>query len=213
MCLATPHSHRRFRTFILAPGSWPDILLLTSHLSRLVFARLVPPPTLDIYHILSPSPSAIKGMATTCTLSSPQKRKASSDSSIDRRPTPESTYSSSHAASLASQQQPKWHDLMMRDAPAPSDYERMKRHDSAQRRIKNFIFSDNDIDWRSIPVIEDTPYNHSVLEHRQDLRCKASRQYLQEVLHTFRKPKLDDITSSDDGMVIIDGEEMVDMIG
>ena len=101
----------------------------------------------------------------------------------------------------------------MRDAPAPSDYERMKRHDSAQRRIKHFIFSDNDIDWRSIPVIEDAAYNHAMLEHRQDLRCKASRQYLQEVLDTFRIPKLDDITTTHDGSIVIDGEEMVDMIG
>lgn len=213
MCLATPHSHRRLRTSRLSVG------VLARHITHMpsvttLFARVVSPPTtLANYNIPLSSSSAVKGMATILTSSSPQKRKAFNTSSIERSSTPVSTYAYSHAASLASQPQPKWHGQMMRDAPVPSDYERLKRHDSAQRRIKQFIFSNNDIDWRSIPVIEDTPFKHAVLAHRRDLRCKASRQYLQEVLHTFRNPKPHDSTTTKDGMIIIDGEEMVDMIG
>lgn len=81
--------------------------------------------------------------------------------------------------------------------------------------MKRFIFGDYNIDWRSIPTVdEDTPFNHATLLYRSDLRCKASREYYMEILNGFRIKPVDRSTAflSDTGTIIIDGEEVVDMI-
>lgn len=81
--------------------------------------------------------------------------------------------------------------------------------------MKRFIFGDYNIDWRSIPAVdEDTPFNHATLLYRSDLRCKASRDYYMEILNGFRIKSADrsTVSLSDTGVVIIDGEEVVDMI-
>lgn len=81
--------------------------------------------------------------------------------------------------------------------------------------MKRFIFGDYDIDWRSIPAVdEETLFNHATLLYRSDLRCKASRDYYMEILNGFRIKSVDRSTAllSDTNTIIIDGEEVVDMI-
>ncbi|KAK4496320.1 hypothetical protein PRZ48_012300 [Zasmidium cellare] len=81
--------------------------------------------------------------------------------------------------------------------------------------MKRFIFGDYNIDWRSIPAVdEDSLFNRATLLYRRDLRCKASREYYMEILNGFRiKPRDPSASISENNTVLIDGEEVVDMIG
>lgn len=93
------------------------------------------------------------------------------------------------------------------------DPDRGKRHNEARRQIRASIFDNNHVDWKSIPAVEETSIRLLKLWQRTDLRCNASHQRLLMVLEQFVVPDVNEVTRKADGIVIVDGEELVDMIG
>lgn len=105
--------------------------------------------------------------------------------------------------------------LLMPENTASQDSTYHENQRRARRRIRNFVFEDVHLDWKSAPTLcEDHPFEHRVLEMHRDLRCNASRSYLyqiRDVLRRLRTPT--SMSISESGTLFIDGEEVIDMIG
>ncbi|KAF2210460.1 hypothetical protein CERZMDRAFT_91181 [Cercospora zeae-maydis SCOH1-5] len=93
------------------------------------------------------------------------------------------------------------------------------RHAYYRRRIRQQIFNEVHLDWKSAPVLCDERYDYASLLYRPGLRCTASPQYLLEVQDTIRRQAITNAMIQDSdpernvSVVCIDGEEMIDMIG
>ncbi|SMY29452.1 unnamed protein product [Zymoseptoria tritici ST99CH_1A5] len=84
-----------------------------------------------------------------------------------------------------------------------------------RRNIKLGIFGDNDLDWKSIPTWHENGRPWWILNRMPHLRCESDPAYFATILESFRlqKPAMASSTSSNSDTIIVDGEEMVDMIG
>jgi hypothetical protein len=149
--------------------------------------------------------------ATTMTSadSSPCKKRRTSSGSIAYSTSSTSSYffdSGSRESSIASE------DQLMANHVDPAA---LQKSMELRRRIKQVVFKGNDIDWRSIPTIYDDGYMRHVLARIPHLRCQSGEAYLAIVMNDFRmhKPSSASTTGPDFDTVVIDGEEMVDMIG
>ncbi|EME84366.1 uncharacterized protein MYCFIDRAFT_210860 [Pseudocercospora fijiensis CIRAD86] len=105
--------------------------------------------------------------------------------------------------------------LLMPDVTPPQDAFHLERQRCARRRIKSFVFEDVHLDWKAAPTLyEDHPFEHKVLEMHLHLRCNASRSYLYQVRDDLRRLQTPiSVSTNESGVLIIDGEEIVDMIG
>ncbi|SMR60948.1 unnamed protein product [Zymoseptoria tritici ST99CH_3D1] len=84
-----------------------------------------------------------------------------------------------------------------------------------RRNIKLGIFGDNELDWKSIPTWHENGRPWWILNRMPHLRCESDPAYFATILESFRlqKPAMASSTSSNSDTIIVDGEEMVDMIG
>ena len=105
--------------------------------------------------------------------------------------------------------------LLMPDLTPPQDASHLERQRRARRRIKSFVFEDVHLDWKAAPTLcEEHPFEHKVLEMHLNLRCNASRSYLYQVRDDLRRLQAPiSVSTNESGALIIDGEEIVDMIG
>ncbi|KJX96559.1 hypothetical protein TI39_contig614g00005 [Zymoseptoria brevis] len=84
-----------------------------------------------------------------------------------------------------------------------------------RRNIKLGIFGDNELDWKSIPTWHENGRPWWILNRMPHLRCESDSAYFATILESFRlqKPAMASSASSNSDTIVIDGEEMVDMIG
>ncbi|PPJ50149.1 hypothetical protein CBER1_04840 [Cercospora berteroae] len=128
------------------------------------------------------------------------------------------TDDSIQSTSSTSSTRSRFHEgMLMPDAtPDPSA---KARHAYYRRRVRQQVFNEVHLDWKSAPVLCDERYDYASLLYRPGLRCTASPQYLLEVQDTIRRQNTADAVVRDSGsestttVVCIDGEEMIDMIG
>lgn len=150
------------------------------------------------------------GTTLTSSPSSSHRSTFSNTSNIDAscRSTSTTSHQSSERSSASDQ------NLSTCDSTSTGARPKHERDNSSQIKIKRFLFGDYNIDWKSIPTLdEDSSFNRATLFYRRDLRCKASRDYYMEILNGFRITDVDRSKSSDGNMVSVDDEEVFDMIG
>lgn len=102
--------------------------------------------------------------------------------------------SDNNTTSWANFKQPQPYDgLLMRDSNLPHDEEWHRHRKFAQRLWKKSFFGPHDIDWRSLPTIEeiDAPwFRESKLPFRRTprgMRCIASQHYLRSIIAAHTK--------------------------
>ena len=100
--------------------------------------------------------------------------------------------SDNDTTSWANFKQPQPYDgLLMRESNLPRDEEWHRRRKVAQRRFKKSVFGLHDIDWRSLPTIEeiDAPWfrESKKLGLPREARCVASQHYLRSIIAAHTK--------------------------
>lgn len=100
--------------------------------------------------------------------------------------------SDNDTTSCANFKQPQPYDgLLMRESNLPRDEEWHCRRKVAQRRFKKSVFGPHDIDWRSLPTVEEieAPWfrESKKLGLPRQARCIASQHYLRSIIATHTK--------------------------
>jgi len=184
--------------------------------SRLPLPLLVRQPSSDIW-IDSSLSIPIHTMDTTSSSSRNDRKEldqTSSTQALSTSPSSSSSTSSDSTTSSSSSTQTdpskksSWDGLLMEEIPLtmfdPTWQHRQRR---ARQRIKEIIFNSLDIDWMSIPAVEDTPFKTTTLLECADLRCKGSTEHFDDVVKDHWKPP------EGDKLTTVDGVPMFDMIG